>query len=66
MRVFSIMLAGFLIGGGLTFAIGMTLPEIMPIAQREGGYAMAVAFFYTPAGAVLGAIAGLIRALRKR
>lgn len=66
MRVFATMLAGFLIGGGLTFAIGMALPELMLIAQREGGYAMAVAFFYTPVGAVLGAIAGLITALRKR
>ena len=47
---------GFFGGGVLAFAIGMALPMIFRISQAEGAYAMGVAFFWTPLGAVLGAI----------
>jgi hypothetical protein len=48
--------AGFFGGGILVFAIGMALPSIIRISQSEGSYAMGVAFFWTPLGAVLGAV----------
>ena len=47
---------GFLGGGVLVFAIGMALPMVIRISQAEGAYAMGVAFFWTPLGAILGAI----------
>ncbi len=44
----------------VTFAIGMFLPQIAPISQHEGAYAMGIAFVWTPAAFVLGAILGLV------
>ena len=55
-------LAGFFAGGVLVFAIGMLLPMIIKISQAEGAYAMGVAFVWTPLGALVGAIIGLILA----
>ena len=66
MRVLLWGLAGLVLGAVLAFGIGITLPEIFTISQREGAYAMGVLFFWTPAGAVLGAIAGGIWALMRR
>ena len=63
MRVVLWGLAGFLAGGLLTGVIGFALPEVMPISQAEGAYAMGVAFFWVPLGAVIGAIAGVVRGL---
>lgn len=60
MRTFWWMLGGAILGGGLTFLVGITLPMITPVSQREGGYAMGVIFFMTPAGTILGALAGLV------
>lgn len=51
---------GFLAGGLLTAVIGFGLPEIVPISQAEGAYAMRVAFFWVPLGAVAGAIVGVL------
>ncbi len=62
MRVAIWAFGGFVLGAGLTFVIGMALPEVAPISQAEGAYAMGVAFFWTPLGAVIGAIAGAILA----
>ena len=53
-------LAGFFGGGILAFAIGMAVPLVFRISQSEGAYAMGVAFVWTPLGAVLGALIGLI------
>ena len=54
---------GFFGGGILTFAVGMALPMVIRIRQAEGAYAMGVAFFWTPLGAILGAvIAGYLAA----
>jgi NhaP-type Na+/H+ or K+/H+ antiporter len=55
---------GFLAGGVLAGVIGFSLPAILPISQAEGAYAMGVAFFWVPLGAVLGAAAGVVRGLR--
>lgn len=52
--------------GGLVFAIGMGLPSVMAIPQAEGGYAMGVAFFRTPLGAVPGALIGALMGKPKR
>ena len=54
-------LVGFFGGGAAVFAIGMALPSVISISQAEGAYAMGVAFFWTPLGAVLGAVVGLVR-----
>ncbi len=60
MRVLLRALAGFLLGGLLALGIGVALPYLIPISQPEGAYAMGVVFFWVPAGAILGAVAGLI------
>ena len=60
MRVLLRALAGFLLGGLLALGIGVALPYLTPISQAEGAYAMGVVFFWVPAGAVLGAVAGLV------
>lgn len=57
---------GLLGASALTFAIGIALPEVLPISQFEGAYAMQVAFFFTPIAGLIGAIAGLIWALNPR
>jgi len=44
----------------LSGVIGFSLPEIVPILQAERAYAMGVAFFWVPLGAIVGAILGLI------
>jgi len=50
----------------LTFGIGLLLPGIVPISQREGAYAMGIAFVWTPAAFILGAILGLVLWLIRR
>ncbi len=57
-------LGGFLAGGLLAGVAGFALPAVVPISQAEGAYAMGVAFFWVPLGAVLGLVAGVIRGLR--
>ena len=54
-------LVGFFGGGAAVFAIGMALPSVISISQAVGAYAMGVAFFWTPLGAVIGAVVGLVR-----
>lgn len=61
---------GFLLGavavGAATFFLGIAAPEVFNISQFEGAYMMAVAFVYTPTGALFGGIAGaIVMALRK-
>ena len=40
--------------------IGIALPEVIAISQREGAYMMAVAFVYTPAAFIAAAVVGLV------
>ena len=58
------MLAGFIIGAVAGAALALTLcvaaAEIFSISQMEGAYAMGVAFFYMPLGALAGGIIGAI------
>ena len=56
---------GLLAGGALVFAVGMALPSVIRISQAEGGYAMGVAFVWTPLGAIVGAVIGAVRGGRR-
>jgi hypothetical protein len=62
--VFLKALAGFVIGAiagaALALALSVAAAEIFSISQMEGAYAMGVAFFYLPAGALIGGIIGAI------
>jgi hypothetical protein len=65
------VLAGFIIGAiagaALALAVCVAAAEIFNISQMEGAYAMEVAFFFMPLGALFGAIIGAIwMATRKR
>ena len=66
MRTFLWIAGGFVLGAGLALGIGVTLPKIISVSQAEGAYAMGVLFFWMPAGAILGALAGLAGRLLSR
>ncbi len=59
-------LGGFVLGGALAFGTGLLWLTYGGVSQREGAAAMGVVFFFTPAGAVLGAIVGLVLGLSRR
>jgi len=58
--------AGFQAGGPLAAVSKPALPDVMPISRAEGTYAMGVAVFRVPLGAIAGRVAGVIRAVRRR
>jgi hypothetical protein len=60
MRRFGWTVSGLILGAALVFAVGMALPSIVPLSQAEGAYAMGVAFFWTPLGALVGALSGFL------
>jgi hypothetical protein len=60
LKIFGGFLLGLIAGGAITFAGCLLAAEIFNISQMEGAYAMGVVFFWTPAGALLGAIVGAI------
>ena len=66
MRVLLWCLGGFLAGAALAFGVGLLVLTFGGVSQAEGAAAMAVMFFYTPAGAILGAVAGLVVGLVRR
>lgn len=66
MRVVLWCLGGFLAGGALAFGIGLMVLTFGNVSQAEGAAAMGVIFFYTPAGAILGAVVGLMLGLIRR
>lgn len=57
-------LGGLIAGALITFFGGLVFGEIAHISQAEGAYAMGLAFFWAPIGAILGAGMGLWLALR--
>lgn len=50
----------------LTLTIGLIVPELTTVNQREGAYAMGLIFIMTPAAFVAGAVAGLLVWLLRR
>lgn len=63
MRILLWGVGGFVAGGALAFGIGAALPSIITVSTFEGSYGMGVVFFWTPLGAAVGGVAGLIAAL---
>jgi len=57
-------LAAFIMGAvcGAVLALGLSVfaAWLFNISQMEGAYAMGVVFFYMPAGALIGGLAGVI------
>jgi hypothetical protein len=68
LRVFAGFILGAIAGAALALTICVAAAEMFSISQMEGAYAMQVAFFYMPAGALIGGIIGAIwmAARRKR
>ncbi len=66
MRTVLWTLGGLVLGGAVAFGLGLLWLTYGGVSQREGAAAMGVIFFFTPAGAVLGAILGLIFGLARR
>jgi hypothetical protein len=66
MKVVLWTLGGLLLGGALAFGIGLLWLTYGGVSQREGAAAMGVIFFFTPAGAILGAIVGLVTGIVRR
>jgi hypothetical protein len=59
-------LGGLVAGGVLAFGIGLVILTYGGVPQAEGAAAMGVIFFFTPAGAIFGAVAGLVAGLMRR
>lgn len=57
---------GFIAGGAATFGSGLAAAELFAISQAEGAYVMGLVFFWVPLGAVIGLVAGVMIALRRR
>ena len=66
MRSFLWIGGGFVLGAAIALGIGLLLPMMTAVSQAEGAYAMGVVFFMMPAGAALGALAGLAGRLLSR
>lgn len=66
MRTFLWIAGGIVLGAALALGFGVALPMITSVSQAEGAYAMGVIFFMMPAGAILGAVAGLAGRLLTR
>lgn len=65
MRGLGFALAGMVAGGVLAVVLAVAAAMIADISQAEGAYAMGVAFFWVPLGAVLGLILGIVLARRR-
>lgn len=64
MRGLGFALAGMVAGAVLAVVLAVAAAMIADISQAEGAYAMGVAFFWVPLGAVLGLISGIVLARR--
>ena len=69
MRRFGRGLAGAVVGliggGALAALVASGAGWLFAISQAEGAYAMQVAFFWVPLGAIVGLIVGIMLALRR-
>ena len=67
LKVLAGFITGAIAGAALALALCVATAEIFSISQMEGAYAMQVAFFYMPLGALAGGIIGAVwMAVRKR
>lgn len=67
MKVVLWALAGLVAGAALVILVaGVIVPAVWTVSQAEGAYAMGVIFFMAPAGALIGAVVGLIIGLARR
>lgn len=66
MRIIGWALLGLLLGGVIALAGATAAIPIFDIPQFEGAYAMGVVFTIIPAGAIIGALAGLIFGIVRR
>lgn len=57
-------MTGFVLGAVATFFGGLAAGEMIGISQAEGAFVMQVAFFWTPVGAIAGALIGVFLARR--
>jgi len=60
------LIIGFLGGALGAAALALIAVPLFNISQMEGAYAMGVAFFWVPLGAVVGLIAGAVTGWRTR
>ncbi|MGA0540412.1 hypothetical protein [Neotabrizicola sp. VNH66] len=67
MRMILWAVAGAALGAALVILVaGVIVPSLTTVSQAEGAYAMGVIFVMAPAGAILGAIAGIVAAMVRR
>ena len=67
MRMILWAVAGAALGAALVILVaGVIVPQLTTVSQAEGAYAMGVIFVMAPAGAILGAIAGIVAAMVRR
>ena len=66
MRRLGYELIGLVVGAAVAIALAVAVAMIGDVSQAEGAYAMGVAFFWTPLGAGLGLLAGLVLGGRRR
>lgn len=59
-------LAGLFFGGVGALILGSLIAVVFSISQMEGSYAMGLAFFWIPLGALLGLIVGAALGWRHR
>jgi hypothetical protein len=60
LKVLAGLILGAIVGAAFALALCVAAAAIFSISQMEGAYAMQVAFFYMPAGALIGGIIGAI------
>lgn len=67
MRMILWAVAGAVLGAALVILVaGVIVPQLTTVSQAEGAYAMGVIFVMAPAGAILGALAGIVAAMVRR
>jgi MFS family permease len=65
MRRLGRAILGLLGGGAAAVALAVAAAWLFDISQAEGAYAMAVAFFWVPLGAVAGAVLAAVLPRRR-
>jgi hypothetical protein len=66
LKVVAGFLLGAIAGAALALALSIAAAEIFNISQMEGAYAMGVASFIMPSGAVVGGIIGAVWLVMRR